>query len=154
MEPVEPQLQWLMRVQLQVARLLQLGDVPLGQRKFVAIDGGEFSGPELKGRIVAGGGDWLLQRTDGCIELDARYTLEADDGALIYLQDRGFRHGPAAVMQRLAAGEALPASDYYFRTCARLETAAPQYQWLNSAVVIGSGCRQASGVAIDFYRVL
>jgi len=154
MDAVQPQLQLLMRVQLQVATPLLLGNLPSGQRKFVAIGGGEFSGPELKGRIIPGGGDWLLQRADGCIELDARYTLEANDGALIYLQDRGFRHGPEAVMQRLAAGEAVPASAYYFRTCARLETAAPQYQWLNSALVIGSGCRQAAGVAIDFYRVL
>ncbi len=40
---------------------------------------------------------------DGLAELDTRYAMETDDGALIEIVNYGYRHGPAAVIERLAA---------------------------------------------------
>jgi len=150
--PVVPSLEYLMRVRIAAEAPLTLGG-PWGERRLVPITGGEFSGPRLQGRVLAGGGDWLVQRSDGCFQLDARYTLETNDGALIYVQDRGLRHGPPKVMARLAQGEAVAPDEYCFRNNAVLETAAEDYAWLNQLVIIGSGMRGPDGVVIEFYAV-
>jgi hypothetical protein len=142
-----------MRVHLVVGAPQLVGAGPTGQRRIVAITGGEFSGPELRGAVLAGGGDWSLRRSDRCTLLDARYTLQTDDGALIYVQDRGLRHGPEHTMARLAKGEPVNPRDYYFRTSAQLEAASARYAWLNHLVVIGSGMRHAEEVTVDFFSV-
>lgn len=131
----------------------QLGPGPSGNRRVLTVTGGEFTGNKLHGRVLPGGGDWTTQRSDHCTELDARYTLETDDGALIYVQERGLRHGPEHTMARLAKGEPVNPRDYYFRTTARLETAAPKYVWLNRIIVVGSGMRHGDEETIDFYSV-
>ncbi len=142
-----------MRVRIDAGAPVTIGSGPWGDRRLIPIVGGEFVGSRLRGKVLAGGGDWLVQRPDGCIQLDARYTLETDDGALIYLYDRGLRHGPPEVMARLARGEAVNPQEYYFRNNAAFETAAEAYAWLNRTVVIGSGMRGPDGVVIDFYEV-
>src|SRR5262245_29878894 len=39
-----------------------LNAVPHGIRTIVPVTGGDFEGPRLRGRILPGGGDWLLLR--------------------------------------------------------------------------------------------
>lgn len=142
-----------MRVSLVVTAPQLVGAAPTGGRRIVTITGGEFTGRRLNGRVLEGGGDWTIQRSDHCTLLDARYTLETDDGALIYLQERGLRHGPEHTMARLAKGEPVNPKDYYFRTMAELETAAPKYTWLNRTLVVGSGMRHGDELTTDFYTV-
>jgi Protein of unknown function (DUF3237) len=47
-----------------------VGRVPLGQRRIVPVEGGEFDGPKLRGIILPGGSDCMLMRpwggTAGC----------------------------------------------------------------------------------------
>ena len=43
------------------------------------------------------------------------------------MRSQGLRHGPPEVMARLARGEAIPASDYFFRTLVRFTTGAPAW---------------------------
>ncbi|NNG07168.1 MAG: DUF3237 family protein, partial [Desulfobacteraceae bacterium] len=90
---------------------------------------------------------------DGITEVEARYTLETDDGALIYVSNWGLRHGPKEVMERLAEGENVDASEYYFRTTPIFETGAPDYQWMNGIVAIATGQRLANEVIITVYEV-
>ena len=40
---------------------------PIGERRIAKVTGGSFAGPELKGTILPGGGDWLLLRADGAL---------------------------------------------------------------------------------------
>lgn len=152
-QPVVPQLNHLIRLSVQVEPPKLVGEGPLGDRKFIAIVGGEFEGEKLRGKILPGGGDWIVERQDKIAQLDARYVLETDDGALIYVQDQGLRHGPADTMARLAQGEPVDPHDYYFRTHARLETGDSRYAWLNQRVFVGSGMRRADRVLIDFYEI-
>ena len=56
-----------------------------------------------------------MLRTDGVAELEARYALRTDDGALIYVRNLGLRHGPPEVMAALTAGRAVEPGSYYFR---------------------------------------
>src|SRR3989442_14743064 len=85
----------LMTLQVVVEGAQKIGAVPHGTRVTVPISGGRFEGPRLRGRVVPGGGDWTLLRTDGVLELDLRLTLQTEDGALIHTTLFGIRDGPA-----------------------------------------------------------
>ena len=85
--------------------------------------------------------------------LDARYTLETTDGALIYVNNQGYRHGPKDVIERLARGEEVDPALYYMRTTPWFETSAPAYDWLNRAICVATGARRAAAVELDFYEV-
>ena len=135
----------LMTLQVVVEGAQKIGAVPHGTRATVPIAGGRFEGPRLRGRVVPGGGDWTLLRTDGVLELDLRLTLETDDGALIHMTSFGLRHGPAEVIAALGRGERVDPSAYYFRTTPRFETAHPKYSFVNRLLAVSSGDRRAEG---------
>jgi hypothetical protein len=140
----------LMTLQVVVPPPQKVGAVPHGTRVVAPITSGTFEGPCLRGKVLPGGGDWLLLRSDAVLELDLRITLETDDGALIYMTSSGLRHGPPEVLAALARGESVDSSKYYFRTAARFETSAAQYAFLNRLIAISSGDRRADG---PIYRI-
>ena len=74
---------------MQVGPPLDVGPVPGGRRRIIPILSGTFEGSGMKGRVLPGGADWQIVRADGLGELDTRYTLETDDGKLIYVQNAG-----------------------------------------------------------------
>ena len=84
---------------------------------------------------------------------DIRYTLQTEDGALLYVRARAIRHGDAQVLARLARGEEVDASEYTFRAAAQIETAATGLAWLNKGIFISVGGRSRGGVAYDTYVV-
>ena len=145
--------EFLCKIQVSLEPVRDLGETPLGRRRVIGITGGSFSGPRLSGKVLPGGADWQLIRSDGVACLDARYTLETRDGALIYVNNKGYRHGPREVIERLACGEDVDPALYYMRATPWFETAATQYAWLNRTVCIASGARRAAAVELDFYEV-
>lgn len=132
----------------------ELGTSPLGRRRIIPITGGTFEGERLTGRVLPGGADWQVIRPDGVADLDARYTIETHDGALIYVRNKGYRHGPEDVIRRLAAGEAVDPKLYYMRTTPWFETGDARYAWLNRIVCVGTGARLAAAVQLEFFEVL
>ena len=68
--------------------------------------------------------DWQIVLPDGTALGDIRYTLQTDNGALLYVQSRGVRHGSPEVLERLGRGEDVDASEYTFRTSTQIETAS------------------------------
>ena len=149
-----PQLEFIFAARVTVDAPLDLGDVAKGGRRIVPIGGGEFSGPHIRGEVVPGGADWQVLRGDGVAELEARYTLRTDDGALIYVRNFGLRHGPAEVMAALASGQPVDPAHYYFRGATFFETSAARYAWLTQYIVVCSGEREPGTVNLRFYRVL
>lgn len=143
----------LLRAEITLAPVQELGDSPLGRRRIIPITGGTFRGERLSGRVLAGGADWQVIRSDGVAELDARYTLETHDKALIYVRNFGYRHGPAEVIQRLAAGEPVDPALYYMRTTPRFETGAERYRWLNRIICVATGARRAAAVELEVFEV-
>jgi hypothetical protein len=139
----EIRLEHLFTVRFDVSAPRPLGKTPFGERRIVQITGGSFEG-----------GDWILLRDDGALQLDVRATLQTEDGALLYMTYRGFRHGPEDVMKRLAAGEAVDPASYYFRTAPFFETGAENYAWLNRTITIATGERRPSGPIYRVYEVL
>ena len=144
----------LMTLQVVVPPPQKLGAVPYGTRVIAPIASGTFEGARLRGKVLPGGGDWTLLRSDGVLELELRITLETDDGALIGLTSFGLRHGSPEVMAALARGESVDPSKYYFRTAPRFETSAPQYEFLNRMIAIASGDRRAGGPIYTIDEVL
>jgi len=147
-------LQPLLRAEITLAPPQELGEGPLGRRRVIPITGGSFRGERLAGRVLPGGADWQVLRADGVAELDARYSLETEDGALIYVRNFGLRHGPADVMRKLAAGEAVGPSAYYMRTTPRFETGAKRYLWLNKMLCVATGARRAAAVELEVFEIL
>ena len=145
--------EFLCRVEVTLEPVRELGETPLGRRRIIGITGGTFRGPRLAGKILPGGADWQVIRSDGVAYLDARYTLETDDGALIYVNNKGYRHGPKEVIERLARGEEVDPALYYMRATPWFETSAPQYAWLNRSICVATGARRPAAVVLDFYEV-
>lgn len=125
-----------------------------GKRAFVPVTGGDITGPRLNGRIVPySGGDWPHIRPDGTAAFNARYLLEASDGTLIYIKNRGFRHGPAEVIERIMAKEAVDPSEYYMRLAPVFEAPVGPHDWLTRTVFIGTGNRQAEYSVFRYWAV-
>lgn len=128
---------------------------PYGTRRFIPVKGGVFKGERLSGVLLAGGADCQLIRPDGVAELDVRVALKTDDGETILMRGLGLRSGSAQVMARIAKGEMVPPSEYYFRESMIFE--APQssaYEWLNRIIAIGHGERRTDSVHLTVYEVM
>ena len=148
-----PRLELIFAADVRVGAPLDLGDIGKGGRRVVPISGGEFSGPDIRGTVVPGGADWQILRGDGVSELEARYTLKTDDGALINVRNYALRHGPPEVVAALAAGRPVAPGSYYFRGATFFETAAPRYAWLTRSIVLCTGEREPAAVKLKFYKV-
>jgi hypothetical protein len=128
-----------------------VGESPFGRRSIIVVKGGTFAGPRLRGRVLAGGADWLLTLPGGVSELDVRATFETDDGALIYVSYHGVLDAEPAVLRRIFVDrEDVSPAEYYFRTTPRFETGHPTYAWLNKLVTVGAG---KAGINQVSYRV-
>ena len=117
-----------------------LDDIPAVDTVVVAIGGGGLSA-----------GVALAVKA---LKPDVRVLLKTDDDALILLTYRGVRHGPDAVMARIAAGEAVAPEEYYLRTVLQFETASETYDWLNRILAVGVGRREPNGVTYDVFEIL
>lgn len=140
-------------IHAEVDAITRLGATPYGERRVIGIIGGTVRGPKLSGRILPGGADWQLIRSDGAADIRARYTIQSDDGALIMVTSEGLRHGPPDVMEKLTRGDNVDPALYYFRTVMRFETASPAVDWLNRILALARGEREARSVRLDVYEV-
>lgn len=144
----------LFTIHAELADILQFGKTPVGERRVINILGGRVEGPRLTGQILPGGADWQVIRPDGAADIQARYTIKSDSGGLVLVSSEGLRHGPAEVLARLARGEPVDPSLYYFRTLMRFETADPALDWMNRILAIAHGARLPNAVALDVFEVL
>jgi hypothetical protein len=113
----------LMSLHLATSATHDIGSTPQGSLTIFPVTGGSFEGDRLRGKVLAGGGDWVTAPGDGTFTLDLRVTLETDDGALIHMTFTGVRDD----------------ANQYFRTLPRFETAAPKYAFLNRLLAVGIG---------------
>jgi Protein of unknown function (DUF3237) len=149
-----PSLTRVYRLEATVGEPLDLGDLTLGRRRIVPLTSGTFTGPELNGTLLPGSSaDWQVVLPDGTALGDIRYTLQTNGSDLLYVQSRGVRHGSAEVLERLARGEDVDATEYTFRTSTQIEAAAPELDWLNRGVFISVGGRKPGGVIYETYLV-
>jgi uncharacterized protein DUF3237 len=140
-------------IRAELEAIMNLGRTPYGERRVVGITGGSVQGRKLNGRILPGGADWQIIRSDGAADIQARYTIETDAGARILVASDGLRHGPPAVMERLARGDSVDPALYYFRTVMRFETADPSTDWINRILALARGNREPRAVRLDVFEV-
>lgn len=131
----------------------EMGECAAGKKRIIPIVGGTVSGPLLNGRLLGVGADWQTVDGHGVADLDARYAIETQDGAIIEVRSQGLRHASPAVAARIAAGEAVPPSEYYMRTAIRLESGHPDYEWVNRSLFLASGGKIGSTVRLSIYRI-
>ena len=130
------------------------GDIGHGTRRIIPIIGGEVRGEGMNGKVCPFGADFQIIRPDELIELEAKYALEMDDGAVIYVENVGIRFGPKDLLEKLKRGEPVDPTLIYFRTQPRFETGSPKYRWLMQHLFVGSAARHADRVVIDVHQVL
>lgn len=130
-----------------------LGSGRAGTRRIIPIVGGTAAGPLVNGKILNVGADWQTQFASGLTELDTRYAIETDDGATIEIQNYGYRHGPAEVLDALVRGEEVAPEAYYMRTHARLETGDDRYAWVNHTLFVGHGARLNGLVQMSLFAI-
>ena len=141
-------------LRLEVRKAQSVGATPAAFRRIGVIPGGIFEGKRLSGEVLEGGSDWQTVRADGATTLNVRLVLKTTDEALIGMTYQGLRHGPPEILKRIDNGEAVDPADYYFRINPLFETAAPQYDWINRIVAVGTGHRQADGPIYSVFEVL
>lgn len=149
-----PPLRYLATLTARLAQAQTLGETPRGVRKIVPVVGGTLEGPRISGEILPGGGDWALTTTDGVLHLDVRLTIQTDDGAPIFVQYAGIRHGTEKALNAMARGAPYNPEDIYFRIQPLFETADKRYQWLNKIICVGVGERLPDGPRYQIFEVL
>lgn len=141
-------------MRLEVKPVFPVGPAPEEYRRVGIIAGGAFSGERLSGKVLEGGSDWQTVRRDGTVIINVRLVLQASDDALVAMTYQGVRSGPADVIAALDRGEAVDPASYYFRINPLFQTAAPQYDWLNRVVGVGSGHRFPDGPVYSLFEIL
>jgi hypothetical protein len=145
--------EFLFNLSAEVGELISLGAGPVGERRVVYIGTGSFEGPAMRGELI-GGADWQILRSDGALELDARYAIREEGGGVIQVLSQGLRHGPPEVMARLARGEDVDPESYFFRTVMRFETGDGKLAWLNKTIAVATAERKARRVELRAWRLL
>lgn len=155
-QPAPPELEYFGRLNIEVAAPVEVGQTHAGQRRVIPITGGSLTGPNVSGAILNAGADFQVIRSASESDLDARYVIELDDGARLFVMNVAYRTGSAEDITALAEGREVPAERIYFRCAPRFEVAdssTSSWQWLESTVVIGSGRREPDAVLIDLWIV-
>ena len=111
----------LFREVVQIGGSQSVGPSKRGNRNAIPITGGTVSG-KVEGKVLAGGADYQILGSG--FVLDARYTLQADDGTLILVRNCG----PASAL--IPVTETRADGPYAFLN---------QNDWVSSSPMIGVG---------------
>ena len=144
---------YVFTITARIAEATTAGDVGHGVRRIVPIIGGEVRG-EINGKVLPFGADFQIIRPNELIELEAKYAFETDDGAVVYVENKGIRFGPAELLQKLKRNEPVDPKLIYCRTVPKFETGAEKYCWLMERLFVASAARHADRVVIDVHRVV
>ncbi|MEO8722734.1 MAG: DUF3237 family protein [Sphingobium sp.] len=135
-----PQLEYAFTISITLTKPYWIRPTARGEeRAAIHAADGVVEGPLLSGRVVPmSGGDFPLSRPNGVIDFDARYLLEADDGAIIYLENRGFRWArDAVVAEKMRRNEPVSFDEYYMRVTPRFDAPEGPHAWMSRHVFVG-----------------
>ncbi|MFC3227734.1 DUF3237 domain-containing protein [Marinibaculum pumilum] len=152
-KPAQPGLTYVFTIEAELGPPRFFGAGPMGERLHIEILGGRVSGPRLSGRILPGGSDWPVITPDGHSRIEAHYTVEAADGTLIYVHNRGLRVSTPEIAEALRRGEAVPPEEFYMRGAPVFDVADGPHAWLRERIFVCSLLLSGSTIAIDVYMV-
>ena len=150
----ELETRYVFTLTVRIAEVTSAGDTGTGVRRIIPITGGEVRGEKVNGKVLPFGADFQIIRPNELIELEAKYAFETDDGAVVYVENKGLRFGPVDLLQKLKRGEPVDPRLIYFRTVPKFETGHEKYRWLMENLFIGSAARHADRVVIDVHQGL
>jgi hypothetical protein len=145
---------YVFTITARIGEVTSAGDVGHGTRRIIPILGGEVRGEGVNGKVCPFGADFQIIRPDELIDLEAKYALELDDGAIVYVVNTGLRFGPKELLEKLKRNEPVDPALIYFRTTPKFETGSPKYRWLMQHLFVASAARHADRVVIDVHQVL
>lgn len=148
-----PSLEYAFTATVTLAPPVEMGQADGGRKRFIAITGGKVEGPMLTGEVMSGGGDWQVIEEGGLTRVEARYFMKAADGTVIEITNPGVRVAAPEVIERLARGEEVDPSAYYFRTTPVFKVRPGPHDWLRRHAFVARGIRRPDRVLIDFYVV-
>ncbi len=131
-----PALDFAFEIRAELAPTLHVGHGDGETLEFTPITGGTVSGPRLNGTVLPGGGDWSSTRGRVC-QLDARYLLRAEDGAVIDIVNRGYYHPAPDSPDQYDGDLKVSEIGHYYRTSPVFRTDAPAHRWLAETVFVG-----------------
>lgn len=126
----------------------------VGRRQLIPILSGVVEGEGFAGKVMPGGIDSQIIRPDGKCELSARYAIQLDDGATIYIENNGIRTVPDEYIQKVKNGEFVDPNVYYFRTVPTFEIYDEKYKWMMNHIFVCYATRLPENVLLKFYKVL
>ena len=144
---------YVFTITARIAEVASAGDVGHGVRRIVPIIGGDVRG-QVNGKVCPFGADFQIIRPNELNELEAKYALQTDDGAIVYVENKGIRFGPADLLQKLKRGEPVDPKLIYCRTSPKFETGHEKYRWLMETLFVASVARHTDRVVIDVHQVL
>ena len=145
---------YVFTITARIGEVTTAGEIGTGVRRIIPIIGGEVKGETINGKVLPFGADFQIIRPNELIELEAKYAFETDDGAVVYVENKGIRFGPVDLLQKLKRGEPVDPDLIYCRTVPKFETGAEKYRWLMENMFIASAARHADRVVIDVLQVL
>ncbi len=154
--PFQPKLEHAFSISVELSKAHWVKPTSMGEtRAAIFAASGTVEGPRLNGKIIPmSGGDYPLVRPNGVIDFDARYLIEADDGAIIYLQNRGYRWGSPEVMARMSRQEPVEPHEYYMRASPKFDAPEGPHEWLTRHVFVGVAEKIPKANRIHYFVVL
>src|SRR5689334_17582201 len=146
--------EYVFTITARIAEVTTAGDLGYGVRRIIPITGGGVKGDRVNRKVVSVGADLQVIRPNELIDLEAKYAFQTDDGAVVYVENKGIRFGPVELLQKLKRGEPVDPRLIYFRTVPKFETGAEKYRWLMEHIFVASAARHADRVVIDVYQVM
>ena len=144
---------YVFTITAKIGDVVSAGEIGTGVRRIIPIIGGEVQGM-VRGKVLPFGADFQIIRPSELIDLEAKYAFETDDGATVYVENKGIRFGPTDLLQKLKRGEAVDPKLIYFRTIPKFETGHENYRWLMEHIFVASAARHADRVVIDVHQVM
>ncbi|MFB7333193.1 DUF3237 domain-containing protein [Streptomyces adustus] len=142
-----PALGFAFEIRAEVADTLHIGNGDGEVTEFTPITGGSVEGPRLRGTVLPGGGDWSSTRGEVC-ELEARYLLRAEDGAVIDIVNRGYYRPKAEAPDQFDGDLQVSEAGHYYRTSPVFRTDAPAHRWLAGTVFVGLARPDGEGAVV------
>ena len=104
---------YVFTITARIGDVVTAGETGIGVRRIIPIIGGEVKGA-ITGKVLPFGADFQTIRPNELIDLEAKYAFETDDGAIVYVENKGMRFGPVELLQKLKRGEPVDPKLIYF----------------------------------------
>lgn len=154
--PFHPNLEYAFTIAIELTGLRWIKPSSTGMTRAAVYAGtGTIEGPLLRGRVIPmSGGDFPLVRADGVIDFDARYLLEAEDGTVIYMQNRGFRWAMTPeIAEKMSRDEPVAHEDYYMRVSPKFDVPDGPHAWMGKHMFIGVAEKVPGANRIHYFVV-